>query len=607
MGILLTFIISCFRINPRGIQDKNSVILKNIILLPGNYLQGKTNFRIIPIKTNLLSLNGTEQIKNNNPPARISVRKEFIIDKKTNSPIISTNSNKNESLTKNSIPINEKIKSTCNICFKKFSWKCNLKKHYIRKHTDNYEFSCKECDKQFKISCELKRHMRQKHKKEINLQDGLPSRKKRRITETNEDDPLSTENIFYDVINLNNENNKNENQISTNNKSQNEIDINKSLNENKSKIICKTCSKCFASKTTWKTHFIRMHTDNYEFSCEECGKQFKIWGDLRYHMRLKHKKEDETSQDSLSTRKKKRVRYKRIDPLSTNNEIFCKNCNKKFNSFDEFNIHIDNIHMKILESQKNNDYQLKCNECGDEFKKKRSLIRHLQTHNMIKPVKKYNKNEICTCEVCGIKVLSKSTLKIHYLRKHSQEFNFPCKQCNKVFKVRGDLTTHTRLNHKEPTAICEICGKITKNKQALYVHQKYSHFKTEFICPICKKCMASKENLNQHVNIYHAKKERLFCDICKNSFMNKSSLRNHITIVHYEKTFACETCGKLFGRGYQLRQHLLTHTNLRPYICRLCGKQFKQKLSLLIHIKSHPDEHPPIPTVNVDNLLKNSK
>lgn len=650
---LLTFNVSCFRGNPRGIAVSKPIVLQ--IMLPGKYHQRnvnsgssekanlpKTTFSVVPTlvpfeHAYLPKALGYQKTNNPNHPPRIRVRKELSI-KPTVKKIIIVNST-------------------------------------IQKNQ-------------------------------------------------NENRPLA--------------NDPNSEKPTTGEKNNPQMDDIAMPSENKNELICKVCLKRFAWKSTLKTHFIRVHTDNYEFSCEECGKQFKIWGELRSHMRTRHRKANEIDpQEGIPSRNKKRVRYKKIDPLSVNSELFCKNCNTKFDSVADLKTHIDNVHVKIQVSQNKQMYScqfcgysyekknhlsnhlnhrhniaiprepkrikinpkvskeivdsnevensekanetensntkksnetenlrerqnleskddksksekkgtksdetgefrceicgkgftkkrycaqhvyrihssremLKCDECGDGFKKKVSLIKHIRIHEktMLKAKKKIPRNDKYTCHICGVKVNRKETLKIHHIRKHSSQFNYPCQQCDKVFKIKGDLTTHTRLNHKEPKAICEVCGKVTKNKHSLYVHQKYVHFQTEFICPICKKCMVSQENLDQHVNIYHAKKQRVYCDYCKNSFMNRSSLKNHIAIVHNEKTFSCETCGKSFGRSYRLKHHLLTHTNIRPYICRLCGKQFKQKLSLTSHIKSHPDEHPPIPNINVDDLLKRAK
>ncbi|XP_043482645.1 zinc finger protein 595-like isoform X2 [Leptopilina heterotoma] len=685
--------------NPKGIAENKTVRLQNIIILHGNYFHPMPNSGPpVKILENVNKIIPNIKLPNNQCSTNKSQNPTFKIVP-TLVPIdvnwLASSAKKNQS---KKVPRNNEGKATtpkseltCNVCLKKFSCKQTLKTHFIRKHTDNYKFSCKECGKEFKIWGELRNHMKKQHKRdETDLKEGISSSEnKKRVRHKETNDSLSTESEMFSLVSQNNS----ENEISQKDPlaiTQNETDLNNSQPiVDKNKFICKICSKTFSWKSTWKSHFIRMHTDNYEFSCEECGKQYKLWGDLRHHIRVQHKNPNEPDpQSGVPTRNRKRVRHKKIDPLSTESTMFCKNCNTSFQNIIEFHKHIDSVHVKIKVAQDGNNYscefcgtsyknknhlnnhlrqrhnvvlnreaertieipevnkiseienkqnskekfycetcgqvfekkrqcikhmqlihlstEMACNECGKQFDKRTKLIKHIQRHEYRRKHGPKKPQE-CTCEICGLTVRCRATLNVHHLRKHSQEFNFPCKHCSKIFKVRGDLTTHTRLNHKEPPAICEVCGKVTKNKHSLYIHQKYNHFRTAFICPICNKCYASQENLDQHVNEYHAKKERIFCDICKNSFMNKGSLRNHIAIVHCEKTFACETCGKLFSSSYRLKHHLLTHTNLRPYICNICGKQFKQKLSLLSHIKCHPEEHPPIPTLDVDQLLKTRK
>ena len=227
----------------------------------------------------------------------------------------------------------------------------------------------------------------------------------------------------------------------------------------------------------------------------------------------------------------------------------------------------------------------------------------MQNNNESLETKKPPPKTEFTCSVCGAVFLRKVILQSHFARKHSEQYNFSCKECGKQFKVKGDLTTHLRF-HREPPAICDACGKTYKNSRYLYLHQRYAHYKTAFPCHICRRFMATQENLNQHIQQQHGNKERVICDECGKSFASNDTLKRHIKFVHYKvRSHMCEICDKSFARRSELRQHLLIHTGKRLFICDICGQQFTQKPGLVSHRKRHPGEHPPLPIVRLDRAL----
>ena len=213
------------------------------------------------------------------------------------------------------------------------------------------------------------------------------------------------------------------------------------------------------------------------------------------------------------------------------------------------------------------------------------------------------KNEFI-CSVCNTVFAKKEILQAHFVRKHTEEYNFSCEHCGKKFKIKGDLTTHTRLHHLESPTVCDVCGKPYKNSLSLYVHQKYAHYKASFECQFCKRRMVTQENLDQHIAIMHTQRENLVCEECGKNFTKKVNLQRHFINVHTDiKSFVCPVCNRAFAQRYHLRQHLLLHTGKRLFICDICGKQFAQKPGLLSHRKLHPGEHPPLPVIRLHHVL----
>nr|XP_033333837.1 zinc finger protein 729-like [Megalopta genalis] len=237
---------------------------------------------------------------------------------------------------------------------------------------------------------------------------------------------------------------------------------------------------------------------------------------------------------------------------------------------------------------------LSCLTCDFRCNKRSTMIGHLAENHDGSAKSKFTSKRKFSCIICGLICSRKETLRSHFVRKHTQQYEFPCKQCGKEFKIKGDLTTHTRLNHQEPPVICDVCGKTCRNSHSLYTHQKHAHFKAKFECPVCHRRLVTKENLDQHVLTQHEKKEKCVCEECGKTFFEKHDFRKHMRIHTGDKPYRCTVCARAFTTHSSLSQHLLLHTGERVYVCDVCGKSFAQKAGLICHRKIHSGTLPPL-------------
>ncbi|CAL7933989.1 unnamed protein product [Xylocopa violacea] len=247
---------------------------------------------------------------------------------------------------------------------------------------------------------------------------------------------------------------------------------------------------------------------------------------------------------------------------------------------------------------------LSCTTCDFRCNKRSTMIAHLAQSHEGSGESKFSGKGKFPCIICGLICSRKETLRSHFVRKHTQHYEFSCEQCGKAFKIKGDLTTHTRLNHREPPVMCDVCGKTCRNSHSLYTHQKHAHYKAKYECPVCRRRLVTKENLDQHVLTQHEKKEKSVCEECGKTFFENHDFRKHMRIHTGDKPYSCSVCARAFTTHSSLSQHLLLHTGERIYVCDVCGKSFAQKAGLICHRKIHSGILPPLPVMHIDHILK---
>ncbi|CAG4952634.1 unnamed protein product [Parnassius apollo] len=193
--------------------------------------------------------------------------------------------------------------------------------------------------------------------------------------------------------------------------------------------------------------------------------------------------------------------------------------------------------------------------------------------------------------MCDYACRDSSTLRKHQDRHLGKYKAYPCKICDKVFKVKSRLKEHTDEKHygvnvhKIP---CEICGKMFKSKSVLSTHLNVVHARRYVCkCEICGVVKNSKSNLEMHMRSHvDIRPYKCTFEQCGKKFKVLGDLKKHI-ITHYpERQHPCPTCGRLFARLSRMKRHLTQHEpKVKSVECALCGVCFYNDNYLAVHMR----------------------
>ena len=204
------------------------------------------------------------------------------------------------------------------------------------------------------------------------------------------------------------------------------------------------------------------------------------------------------------------------------------------------------------------------------------------------------------CLICEDLFEKKEGLNEHYLEVHGT--NFPCKYCEKIFKIPKTLADHIKSQHRKIGLKCEVCGKVSRSVKELNAHRDIHNEKATVKCPDCDMMFTSQVKMNYHWGIKHDVKEYP-CEVCEKLFKSKIRMYNHKYIVHKEKNYRCHLCAKAFLRDSELNNHILWHegkwkpkkrfqqkkahdpANLLKYHCSICNKGFNEAKFYNKHMK----------------------
>jgi len=189
---------------------------------------------------------------------------------------------------------------------------------------------------------------------------------------------------------------------------------------------CGQCDYKNKNKYELKIHVARKHSDDFKFSCETCGKKFKVKGDLTNHIRFSHREQP----------------------------VICDVCGKTCLNSNSLYVHQKFAHYKA---------KYECQICKRRMVSQENLNEHM--------LRQHERRENVVCEECGKTFSRNSRLKVH-MRIHTGDKPYNCTKCSKSFARRTALKQHLLIHTGIRPYVCDICGKAFTQKPGLISHRK---------------------------------------------------------------------------------------------------------------------------------------
>jgi len=224
---------------------------------------------------------------------------------------------------------------------------------------------------------------------------------------------------------------------------------------------CEICAKYFAKRQI-KAH-LAIHSDHYQYSCNKCGKMFKVRNALVTHEKIH-------------------------DPEYTQNTYCCPECGKEYSMKHQFDAHVRR-HTEVR--------PYRCEICSKAFWSPNDLQYHMSIHTGHRPY---------PCSKCDLKFARPLDVKKHFLTRHTEPNKFACSVCPVKYNRKDQLRVHELSHTGETPFKCLECGKGFTRKDKLVRHSDVhitDDSKYRFSCHLCEKRYTQSGSLFTHMKNSH--------------------------------------------------------------------------------------------------------
>lgn len=210
--------------------------------------------------------------------------------------------------------------------------------------------------------------------------------------------------------------------------------------------------------------------------------------------------------------------------LDTNSMDIIRNCPVALLAHQELesSVAVSHIPLSLMSvACETTNEEILCPVCNKKFLSKSAATRHHQTAHLYPTV------YICDYPDCYKYFTHKASLTAHNKNKHEKKTT--CTLCKRKYSMACYLNLCTEFNANNEKQ-CSSCNKKFATKMELKKHYARKHNPTDrFACTSidCTKSYSTKASLSLHYTRNHTKK-RFNCDMCDAEFSLECDLNQHL-------------------------------------------------------------------------------
>ncbi|CAL1526519.1 unnamed protein product, partial [Lymnaea stagnalis] len=208
--------------------------------------------------------------------------------------------------------------------------------------------------------------------------------------------------------------------------------------------------------------------------------------------------------------------------------------------------------------------------------------------DLTRHVKTHAASRKYSCSVCNSGFPTKPLLKRH-MSTHTDNRSYSCQECSTICNSVAELREHKRSHPHVRAFSCTICAYSAKRQKDLTKHMLVHTADKIHNCQFCKFSSKRKYSLQRHMKTAHSTAQIFECTVCNFKTSAIDSFKVHVAMHASTRTITCIICGAVIKKRTNLIEHLLGHSTDPESSCKECEETFSASYEYILHLLSHKD------------------